>query len=144
MARPSLSNTHGSACLTVNKSELGGNQTLQSLGVGKVVLHVHNGSSQTECVLEEVIHVPAIRRNLISVSRLMDADWKIDSDRETIAISRSGYTMTAIRYAHLFYLEATTTGTPEVQISEEDAALQTLHELLAHVGKDKIKAFLAR
>jgi hypothetical protein len=69
-----------------------GREVLKTKGLGKVEIKVkRNLTSQRTIVLKEVLYIPDIRENLISISKLAEDGLKVEMDRKKVLIrERSG------------------------------------------------------
>jgi len=120
--------------------KVGGNQHLAAHGIGTVVLNTTDG----QCILYNVLYTPKMRRNLVSVPKVTDFGWDVRCRSKAITMTKGDVTLIAKRSGDLFSLQTISESEPETLIAEEPATLQQFHELLAHMGKHKVKEFLTQ
>ena len=128
--------------------KLGGDQLLEALGEGEVVLEVHTPEGSLELELSRVLHVPQMRRNLISMASLMLDNWQIQASRTQLRLSRGLATLEIPVDRGLFALRATPVTVPaeclHIFSSHKTISLQRFHEVLGHVNVRQVKEFLTR
>lgn len=120
--------------------KIGGNQWLAAHGIGTVILYTESG----QCTLHGVLYTPRMRRNLVSISRIMDDNWEVSCDPAVITIRKGDVTIEAKRDGHLYCLQTFRHSEAEAQIAEQPATLQQFHEIFGHLGKQRVREMLSR
>lgn len=137
------------------KVRLGGAGTLQIEGVGTVRLAVCNNDSTVTLELKNVLFVPRMRRNLISVSKLTDDGYKVTCDKSGLRISNENVSLLTKRIDNLFVLRVTEKNEKCTEDREclllniakgtrGKLSLRLAHRSLGHVNKEKVKTILTR
>ena len=121
---------------------LGGSQSLRAVGFGTVELILQGEGKAVRCRLPGTLHVPSIRRNLISFANLMDGDWRIWVNKNEITLEKDGARVRVTRMGNLFTLRAQENSVEGN--STEVATLSRMHRIFGHVNKQKVKQLLAR
>ena len=127
--------------------KLGGSQTVQAFGQGNVQIPVQGKENIETLILTDVLFVPKMRRNLISVGKLTDDDYDVVVRKTETIIRRDEQLIKAPRKNGLFILK---NETQEAQYEtlhgehQQEMSLRKAHETLAHIGKDKVKEILKR
>ena len=127
--------------------KLGGSQTVQAFGQGNVQIPVRGSENIETLILTDVLFVPKMRRNLISVGKLTDDDYDVVARKNETIIRRDEQLIKAPRENGLFILKVET---QEVQYEtlhgehNQEISLRMAHETLAHVGKEKVKETLKK
>ena len=85
---------------------MGNDQTCEILGKGKIKLKLHDG---TFLFLNEVLYVPELKRNLISVGLLESKGFKIAMENGTLKVQRDALVvMMATRRRNMYFLKGST------------------------------------
>ena len=126
---------------------VGGSQVLQAVGTGSVLLEIQFTSSPVTLNLVHVLHVPGLRKNLISVSALLKTGWTVQANRDRFSLSHNSKEITATPDNGLFTLHAkiiTPSFENEVFVStlQKNPSLQQAHEILGHINKAAIIKFM--
>ena len=128
---------------------VGGSQTLQAVGTGTVLLRVQSTSNPTTLSLDQVLHVPGLRRNLISVSAMLRDGWTVRADNTSFILSNETDTITAQPNNGLFTLHARILNPSfehEVHVSllKKNPTLQQAHEILGHINKASVQKLMRK
>jgi len=145
------------------KIQIGGNQFLCAHGIGTVELrctnyyaakygsyvdagdenHCVNTAENGRCILQKVLYTPKMRRNLISMTQLMDDGWDVKSSLPAITMEKDSRLFYANRRRKLFCLQTIIDNDEaEAQIVEEPSLLQDFHETFGHLGKSTVTKLL--
>jgi hypothetical protein len=83
---------HGLTKSRLKPTKTAGRETLETEGSGKVEIEVkRNLTSQRTIMLKDVLYIPDIRENLISISKLAEDGLKVEMDRKKVLVrERSG------------------------------------------------------
>ena len=140
---------------TPREVKLGGSGKLRAVGTGSIRLAVGNDKHTKIFELKEVLHVPRMRRNLISVSKLTDDGYKITCDQSGMQILKDTAVVVADRINDLFMLRVLSNA-GETQPDSEcltlnvgkktrgKLSLRLAHRSLVHIAKERVKAILTR
>eukprot|EP00253_Pinus_taeda_P019884 PITA_19884 len=126
---------------------LGDDRKARIIGRGKVKLKLQGGRFRT---LPGVLHIPALAKNLISVSKLDDASVNTVFEKDTYKIVRGALVlMWGVRIATLYKLQGSTIvdGCNSSMVSENGAENLVVfgektmlwHQRLGHIGKKGLR-----
>ena len=123
--------------------QLGGSRTLSANGAGSIVINTDGGTLQ----LDNVMFVPRLRRNLISVSMLADSEWQVLVTPEAMVLHREQTEITAHRTGGLYMFTAKESDNPaSAEIHEASAqkqvSLAKAHRTYAHLNADAVRKML--
>lgn len=128
--------------------KVGGSQRLQALGQGDVYLLVDSEFGGALLQLDNVLFVPDMRRNLISMAALISADWQITTTKTALHLNRDLATLEVPMDGGLFVLRARPVTVPKnaecMFTTSRNLTLQKAHEILGHINKRQVRQFLAR
>eukprot|EP00253_Pinus_taeda_P004569 PITA_04569 len=126
---------------------LGDDRKARIIGRGKVKLKLQGGRVRT---LPGVLHIPALARNLISVSKLDDAGVKTVFEKDTCKMVRGALVlMRGVRIGTLYKLQGSTVvdgcnssivpenGAENLVVSGEKTMLW--HQRLGHIGEKSLR-----
>ena len=122
---------------------LGNDRKVRIIGRGKVKLNLQGGRGRT---LPSVLHIPALARNLISVSKLGDASVKIVFEKDTYKMARGAMVlMQGVHIGTLYKLQGSPVinGCNNFVVPERGAENLVLfgektmlwHQRLGHIGE---------
>lgn len=125
---------------------LGNSSTLKVEGSGVALLAVQQGNKVMFMELREALLVPTMNANLISLGQLTKDGYKVDVEKDRIAMSSGRSRVVAQRRHGLYTLRADHVDEPKaLQAScETKVSLREVHQVLAHVGKNKVVQLLNR
>ena len=128
---------------------VGGSQTLQAVGSGTVLLQVQSQSDQITLTLRQVLHVPGLRKNLVSVSALLRDGWTVRADSSTFTLSKDEIEIHTQPSNGLFVLHAqillpSFTQEAFLSVLKRNPSLQQAHEALGHINKATVQNLLRR
>ena len=126
--------------------KLGGSRTLSAQGSGSARITFLCNGSPTTIQLNEVLFVPNLRRNLISVSRLTDDGFKVKVARDSITLTQGGATVQAERKNGLYILYSSNFAESNVADSDKKkrVSLDEAHRVFSHINVDTLKKMLQR
>jgi hypothetical protein len=134
--------------------KLGGSKSLLAEGSGTIRFTVHGQDHMVEIELKDVLFVPRMRRNLISVSKLSDDGYTIICDQDGLTISDGKTTIKTDRENDLFLLSAEDIVEKGPQSGEcliakfgpntHKLSVMLAHRALGHVSKEKVLKTLER
>ena len=115
-----------------------GNGSLAAvLGTGQVTITTRVGKKLQSIVLRDVLYVPALRRNLLSVSSLRD-HHKMLFNRDQVLITQYGGRCVAVasHKDNLYMLKQLHVATAEVNLVDQRSSnlLMVWHRRLGHIG----------
>ena len=126
--------------------KLGGARTLSAQGVGKARITFDSDGQPTTVILNEVLYVPKLRRNLISVSQLTDDGFSVRVQKDSMILTQGETMIQAERKNGLYLLN--TTEFAEINIADsrkkKKVSLTEMHRAFAHINVETLKAFLQR
>ena len=121
---------------------LGANRPICAVGLGDAVIPViHNGKATT-ITLNNVLHVPKIRRNLISMSQLMDASFELGITPEAIIIRQGDSEVRAERRNGLYILTSCEGLEVNITGTKPKVSLKSAHSTYAHINVDDLRRML--
>lgn len=134
---------------TSREVRLGNSETLQAQGSGTVSLTVLQGKRRMELILHNVLYVPKMNTNLISVSQLLEDGYKVSITKTRMAISAGHSKILAKKNQGLYLLNLEVSDkeavTLQVESNNQDkVSLFECHKALAHLGKKRVEEFLRR
>ena len=140
--------------VTTRVVKLGGSKSLQAEGSGTIRLTVCGQDHTVEIELKDVLFVPRMRRNLISVSKLSDEGYTVICDQNGLTISDGETTIKTDRENDLYLLSAEETVEKGPQSGEcliakigpntPKVSLMLAHKALGHTSKKKVIETLDR
>ena len=109
----------------------------------------YNLSNSATLNLDQVLHVPGLRRNLVSVSALLKNGWTVRADRHTFSLSNHSNEILAHPDNGLFVLHAQILAPSFeheafVSILDRNPSLQQAHETLGHINKAAVQKFMRK
>jgi hypothetical protein len=126
--------------------KLGGSRALSAQGSGTVQLSVMNNGRASTIILNDVLLVPKLRRNLISVGKMADDGFDIKITSEAIIMSQGDNVVCAERKNGLFVFSACEP--VEVNVAsankKKKVSLTQAHKTFAHVNVNTVKEMLSR
>ena len=125
---------------------LGGKRTLGAQGFETVrVIFMCNGQPQT-VQINEVLLVPKLRRNLISVSKLTDEEFNIKVGRDEITLIHGRSKLQAKRRNGLYMLHSANIaeGCKADGKKKKRTSLTEMHRTFAHINIVWLKSMLER
>ena len=127
---------------------LGGSRTLSAQGFGTArVTFICDGQPKT-VQLNEVLFVPRLRKNLISMSKLTDDGFKIKVSKESIRLIQGKVAVRAMRSNGLYVLHSSP-NPAEVNAADgntkrKKVSLKDMHRTFAHVNTEWLKEMIIR
>ena len=129
---------------TPRQVKLGGSQILDALGSGKVIITVDENGKQVPMQLDDVLYVPKLERNLISLAKLTDVGYTVHVSKEAIKLQLGESEVCADRRNALFVLCVGEQIEGNVAGLKKKVSLREVHRIFAHVGVDALKNMLKR
>lgn len=127
------------------KVRVGSKQHLKIHGKGSVTLLISVNGEQVPHQLDNVLHVPKLRRNLFSVADATDHGFQLQGDSQSMQFRREDIILHAERTGNLFTLRANiAAGGAAETFTAEISSLQAIHEAMGHISKGKLRKWLAR
>lgn len=124
--------------------KLGDSRTLRAQGFGSAKLTVVKDGQPSTITLTEVLYVPRLRRNLISMGKLADDGFDFDVKPEAITIIQGSNRVCAGRTNGLFVFSATDMAETNVASATKAVSLSQVHRTFAHVNVDTLRKMLRR
>ena len=141
---------------------LGSSHRLRVSGQGTIELIVRMKDRMIKLTIEDVLLVPSIRKNLISIGKLAQDGYKITFLGNNLCLEKDGFSMQVNKDNDLYRLnvedrhfltplasgEATavplqSVGAKDRSKGKNDAvSLKGMHEVLAHINKKSVQRFL--
>ena len=118
----------------------GNHQYAQGVGIGDIPVRASlSDGRQKELILKEVLHVPKIRRKLVSVSSITDKGnvGEIKGNSIVIKDQSGGVLFEATKRGKIYTLPFIET-VSEANVAEDSDALTLWHRRLAHINKRTI------
>lgn len=121
---------------------LGDSTTIDGVAVGTVELEAFDGKEWNPIVLKDVLHVPELKFNLFSVSRMLDRGFKMRSDKEKseFVTAHDGSIVGLAKREGNLYKMMIRKG--EQQLSLAAVSIRTWHERLAHQNVNYVREAL--
>jgi len=124
------------------------NSMFSIVGKGDIELHTFVEERRQRIILENVLHTPELRSNLISVSKLgqKGASVNFDGDEAVVRLLDGTKAMFAAKIGRL-YMVKVSYSTPETfmaQSSHKAVTFDTWHYRLAHAGAETIKEMISK
>jgi transposase InsO family protein len=129
----------------IRNVRLGGATSLRVKGSGTIHLTVFNNGVSSTIVLNQVLYVPSMRRQLLSMSRLASENYNIKVLPHKILIMKNRKSFTAHQRNGLYIIKAQKelpAQSYQTESTMNSVSLKCAHESLAHVGIEKVKAIL--
>jgi hypothetical protein len=120
---------------------LGDDHILEATGKGQVKLLLETEGGTSEGGLTEVLYVPDLAVNLLSVRRLVEKEAKVEFDAGACVIkNRSGAVIgQTVMDNNLYRLKAKTLPVAEVAAAVSTVDAKTLHERFGHLGEQNLE-----
>lgn len=131
--------------LVAREVRLGGSRTLRAQGSGVAEITFASNGRSTTVQLKDVLYVPKLRRNLISMSQLADDGFEIQVKKDTIALTNGDSTLTAERKNGLYVLEPTNpveSNAAEGKVKK--ISLASAHRIFAHINAEWLRKMIER
>ena len=125
--------------------KLGGARTLNAQGSGTAYIPVQQQGERVILKLNDVLYVPRLRRNLVSVSKLTDDGYQVIVNNNAIDLVSGKNKIKAVRENALYTFQASSNIEGNTATSDKGVvSLKEVHEAFAHVGVQALKKMLAR
>ena len=129
---------------------LGGSRTLNAQGSGDAKVTFMCEGKTITVQLRDMLFVPRLRRNLLSMSQLADDGFEIRIKKDVIELTQGRLTLTAERRNGLYMLEPkdpvegnTAEGTERGTIVKK-ISLAAAHRIFAHVNVETLRKMIIR
>ena len=137
------------AATTSSNLDLGASSSAPIVGRGDVKLYLSSpDGTRSACIVRNVLHVPELRYQLLSVSAMAKHGVRVQFDQSRALLIRSSdskVVATGTFRKGLYTLDCSTIpATSETSHIALVAPLHTWHERLAHVSKSGIESMVAR
>lgn len=123
---------------------LGGSRALSAQGTGTARITFMCDGQPSVILLSEVLYVPRLRRNLISVSKLTDDGFGVQVDRDSIVLTQGNSTVEAKRNNGLYLLYSTNPVEVNAADSKKKVSLSLIHRTLGHINVGWLRSMLKR
>nr|CAD1817878.1 unnamed protein product [Ananas comosus var. bracteatus] len=122
---------------------MGNNSTRRTVGVGSVHLRMYDGMVW---ILENVRHVPDLKKGLISLSELDNKGYKFTGQGGVIKVSKGALVvMKGIQVGNLYkLLGSTMTNETYAATENDDLPLRLWHKRLGHMSKKGMKILVEK
>lgn len=125
--------------------KLGGARTLNAQGSGTAYVPVQQSGERIILKLCDVLFVPRLRRNLVSVSKLTDDGYQIKVTTSSIDLISGEKVIQATRENALYVFKGVSVIEGNVAASKSsEVSLKEVHEAFAHIGIQALKKMLVR
>jgi hypothetical protein len=130
----------------VNRREvrLGGGRSITARGSGIASVIVVQDGGEVTIELKDVLFVPQIRRNLVSLSKLADEGYNINIANKCMKIQLGSCEVYAERCDNLYMFRAMKPAEANVAGLKAKVSLKDAHRIFAHVNADTLKQMLVR
>ena len=121
--------------------------SVKALGTGTAELAVRSGDKRVNSIFKDAQHVPMMTQNLISVNQLLEEGFRCTFTSNGVIISKNRKRILARSENKLYKLDVSVIK-PVANLAAMEAtekspvSLKEAHEILAHVGKDKVRRLL--
>lgn len=136
---------------SIRNVRMGSSHSLSAYGEGLVILAVGENDQLVNVELHNVMYVPKMRHNLISVSSLTDDGYTVAANKHAMTLCKNNISVTASRIDKLFALRVSdVVSIKAVEFNESlcpeprKTSLRLAHQTLGHIGIDKVKQLLTR
>ena len=125
---------------------LGDGTKLATSEIGDVEMYVKNGNSSKRIIVKDVLFLPGIKANLMSVAKIQERGHEVkfvDNRCEVVSGSHGGIILAANIDRGTFKVQATPR-TGVAFIADHDDQTKLWHERLAHIGVSTLEKMVAK
>lgn len=123
---------------------LAGSRTLTAKGRGSVKLSVTRNGEIHMLLLNNVLYVPNLRRNLVSVSKLVEDGVDIDISTDAFILRQNGSELIAGQVNGLYVLEADDPVEANAVSGTRQVSLKSAHSTFAHINIETLRKMLKK
>ena len=125
--------------------KVGGSQNLLALGTGTVLLMTSQNTERCILELAHVLYVPTLRRNLVSLSSLLQFGWTVQAVDDQTTLKKDSQLIVAHVDYGLFILDASSIPNSllgaNMSILTKNPTPQEAHETFEHIKQKFVKSF---
>lgn len=130
--------------ITNEKVNLADASSTNVIGRGNLDIFVNNGQKDNHITIENALHVPNLKNNLMSVSKITDKNFKVVFDKKCAKVidTRGAVSSIADRVNDLYYIresENNNFNAKTVNKSEKITKIQLWHNRLGHLNERDLK-----
>ena len=126
--------------LTASEVKIGNGSFIKALGKGQINLLSYVGDTVVKCHLVDVLYVPEISMNLISLGSVLDRGFEFNSDKEECVLKKNGKVYAiGFRCRKLFKLMITVNKSENINCNiAEKKTFDLWHARLGHQNKNYV------
>jgi len=107
---------------------------VRACGSGRVNLDIHSQGTTRRIILADVLYVPDLRNNLISVSAITSHDYSVTFEKENAVVSRADGSTVLIARKDRMYVVNTTSQHNAMVADGSMEKLKMWHERYGHLN----------
>ena len=121
--------------------EIGDGTVIDAVGIGKVSLKVNLPSRKSNCFLENVLYVPKLFCNLLSISKITESGKFTEFSETKCKIFSKTHSLLAIgdKIGKLYYLNCTEADSALSSVVSSDSSEFLWHRRFCHLGADNMR-----
>ena len=122
---------------------MGDNGCIEAIGIGNVVVQSEVEGKRMKITMKNVLHVPKLHSNLLSVSHMVKEGCKVEffTSRGTIRASNNVLLAEASHVVNLFYIQFKKVFTAEVaSVAHVHGKMDLWHQRMGHLHFKGVKA----
>ena len=121
---------------------LGDDSVVFGLGKGTIYIHAHTLKNVKRCHLEEVLYVPNLKMNLLSLSSTLDKGYNISSNNDQIFINKGSETFVVGKKCNRLYKLLITVEKGDIASVARELNFDVWHQRIGHQNQNYVKKFL--